>query len=420
MRYKYFYIILCFFFVSLATMLLIVAHGTDTLLFGICAVLVIIALIFLIVFYRHLIRPLRAITGGMDLLQQQDMTTFLAHTGQPDTDVVVDTFNTLLRSLRNEHLRTAEQSSFLNLLIQASTTGVILVPLDGEPVQVNPAARRMLTPELQSRLDSMPLGTDETIRLSSSQVYRVSHLAFTDGGRQHPFFLIQSLTEEMAEAERAAYERVIRMIAHEVNGTVACISSTLDTIGPDISNPQSVQAVGSAGERLLSMAQFVTRFADVVKLPDPRLMLCDLNEEMENYRPMITHMCHTSGIRLVMPASDSAAPVRLDPVLFQQVVINIVKNSIESIMAADRLGVGEGLVEIVTHGRTLVVTDNGQGIEPAAAANLFTPFFTTKSDGQGIGLLITRHVLRRSGCRFSLSTDPSDHLTRFAITFPNP
>lgn len=436
MKLIHYYIILVVILLVLGAIILVTTYGSHSTLFFVSEAIIAGSIIFLVVFYRRTVRPMQAVTDGIDMLRQQDMSTFLAPTGQPDTDMVVDTFNTLLRNLRNEHLHTAEQNTFLNLLIQASTTGVILCPLDKEPRQVNPAARQMLTPELQSRLDAMPLGTDETVRLSNSQIYRVSHLSFTDGGRQHPFFLIQPLTDEVMEAERAAYERVIRMIAHEVNGTVGCISSTLDTIQPDISNPQSLNAVGSAAERLQSMAQFVTRFADVVRIPEPHLILCDLNEELENYRHIIAHMCQSAGIKLDMPATDSATPVRLDPTLFQQVIINIVKNSIESIKekksggdtirtvkASPLGGDGRGVpakVTLSTHGRTLTITDNGAGIDADAMAHIFTPFYTTKTDGQGIGLLITRHILRHMGCRFSLATDPADHLTRFTIVFPNP
>ena len=410
MKLIHYYIILLAILLVLGAIILVTTYGSHSTLFFVSEAIIAGAIIFLVVFYRRTVSPMQAVTDGIDMLRQQDMSTFLAPTGQPDTDKVVDTFNTLLRNLRNEHLHTAEQNTFLNLLIQASTTGVILCPLDKEPRQVNPAARQMLTPELQSRLDAMPLGTDETVRLSNSQIYRVSHLSFSDGGRQHPFFLIQPLTDEVMEAERAAY----------VNGTVGCISSTLDTIPPDISNPQSLNAVGSAAERLQSMAQFVTRFADVVRIPEPRLILCDLNEELENYRHIIAHMCHSAGIQLDMPVTDSATPVRLDPTLFQQVIINIVKNSIESIKEKRVEGSVPAKVSLSTHGRTLTISDNGVGIDADAMAQIFTPCYTTKTDGQGIGLLITRHILRHMGCRFSLATDPTDHLTRFTIIFPNP
>ena len=161
------------------------------------------------------------------------------------------------------------------------------------------------------------------------------------------------------------------------------------------------------------MSAFVTRFAEVVKIPAPQLQLCDLSEEVEACRVFLENLCLSSNVRLTLDLTDDAIPVRLDPVLFQQVLVNIVKNSVESI--GGRKG---GEVSITTSNQTLVVTDNGPGITDAVSQNLFTPFFSTKPGGQGLGLLLIRDILTAHNCSFSLQTDPADHLTRFSITFP--
>ena len=161
------------------------------------------------------------------------------------------------------------------------------------------------------------------------------------------------------------------------------------------------------------MSAFVTRFAEVVKIPAPQLQLCDLSEEVEACRVFLENLCLSSNVRLTLDLTDDAIPVRLDPVLFQQVLVNIVKNSVESI--GDRK---DGEVSIATSAQALVVTDNGLGISDAVSQNLFTPFFSTKPGGQGLGLLLIRDILTAHGCTFSLQTDPADHLTRFTIHFP--
>ncbi len=112
-----------------------------------------------------------------------------------------------------------------------------------------------------------------------------------------------------------------------------------------------------------------------------------------------------------MKIPDRDTPVFIDPVLIEQVVTNIVKNAAES--------AGEGgnvEISIDEPGIRLVVTDDGPGITPEAAEMLFTPFFTTKETGHGLGLLLVSEVLNSHGCRFSLETYP-DHLTRFQIRF---
>ena len=433
-------------------------------LFYITECFIVLLLAYLSYFYRKTLKPYDTLIGGMELVRDLDLTTRLTLSGQYETDVIVRTFNDLLARLRSEHLSLEEQYTFLSLLIEASPMGVVQCDLDGNITSLNPAAQRMMTPAVREALLAVPLGEERTLRLSGApELYRLSHLSFPDRGYQHPFYLIESLTNEVRQAERAAYERVIRMIAHEVNNSVAGIVGALEEQGMTndesggmtndesrfarndesklLSNPEgnshssfvtrhsslqdevadssfvtrhsSLKERSSFTSRLRSMSAFVTRFAEVVKIPAPQLQLCDLSEEVEACRVFLENLCLSSNVRLALDLTDDAIPVRLDSVLFQQVLVNIVKNSVESI--GGRKG---GEVSITTSNQTLVVTDNGPGITDAVSQNLFTPFFSTKPGGQGLGLLLIRDILTAHGCSFSLQTNPTDHLTRFSITFP--
>ena len=280
---------------------------------------------------------------------------------------------------------------------------------------MNPAAREMLSPSIEEAIRALPLDETATVRLPGEpQLFRINHLSFPDRGYQHPFFLIESLTSEVRQAEKAAYERVIRMIAHEVNNSVAGIIGSL---------------TGDEAERLTALSAFVTRFAEVVKIPQPQLQLCDLSEEVEACRPFLENLCTQAHVHIDFNLTDEAIPVHLDTVLFQQVLINIVKNAIES----EKLKVNSEKFATTTititttipsntptrsQSAKLVVTDNGPGITPEVSKHLFTPFFSTKPQGQGLGLLLIRDILTAHHCTFSLLTDSEDHLTRFTIQFP--
>ena len=373
---------------------------------------VVLLLIYLWYFYHKTIRPYDTLIGGIELVRDLDLTTRLAPSGQHETDIIVRTFNDLLNRLRSEHLRLEEQYTFLNLLIEASPMGVIQCNLDGNITSMNPAAREMLSPTIEEALHALPLGEATTLRLPGEpQLFRISHLSFPDRGFQHPFFLIESLTSEVRLAEKAAYERVIRMIAHEVNNSVAGIVGSL---------------TGDEAERLTALSAFVTRFADVVKIPQPQIQLCDLSEEVDACRPFLENLCTQAHVHLDFRLTDEAIPVHLDTVLFQQVLINIVKNAVEASPPAPLQGErGVVTIEVTKQSTgdepavgTLVITDNGHGIPPSVATHLFTPFFSTKPQGQGLGLLLIRDILTSHHCTFSLLTDPNDHLTRFTIQFP--
>ncbi|MBQ7509410.1 MAG: PAS domain-containing sensor histidine kinase [Prevotella sp.] len=387
---------------------------------------IVVLLFYLWHFYRKTIRPYDTLIGGIELVRALDLTTSLAPSGQHETDIIVRTFNDLLTRLRSEHLKLEEQYTFLNLLIEASPMGVIQCDLDGNTTTMNPAARKMLSPTVEETMRALPLGETTTMRLPGEpQLFRISHLSFPDRGYQHPFYLIESLTSEVRQAEKAAYERVIRMIAHEVNNSVAGIVTR---------------------ERLTALAAFVTRFADVVKIPQPQLLLCDLSEEIEACRPFLENMCTQAHVSIDFHLTDEAIPVHLDTVLFQQALINIVKNAIEALSpapASPPAPLSEGrrgslrqgekgvvTIEVIKHstpfphlggagGGSLIITDNGHGIPPNVAKHLFTPFFSTKPQGQGLGLLLIRDILTSHHCTFSLLTDPADRLTRFTIHFPS-
>lgn len=399
MKLKHYFLLLAVGIVLLAGVALFATFRSHPTLFYVTEGFVVLILFYLWYFYRKTIRPYDTLIGGMELVRELDLTTRLAPSGQHETDIIVRTFNDLLGRLRSEHLRLEEQYTFLNLLIDASPMGVIQCDLDGNTTSMNPAAREMLSPSIEETIHALPLGETTTVRIPGGpQLFRISHLSFPDRGFQHPFFLIESLTSEIRLAEKAAYERVIRMIAHEVNNSVAGIIGSL---------------TGDEAERLTALSSFVSRFAEVVKIPQPQLQLCDLSEEVEACRPFLENLCTQAHVHIDFHLTDEAVPVHLDTVLFQQVLINIVKNAVESI------GTTQGLVTLeVTTPATLTITDNGHGIPPAIAKNLFTPFFSTKPQGQGLGLLLIRDILTSHHCTFNLLTDPEDHLTCFTIQFP--
>lgn len=394
-------------------------------------------LIYLIVFYNKIVKPMNTIGSGMELLREQDFSSRLSQVGQYEADRIVNIFNRMMEQLKNERLRMREQNHFLDLLIEASPMGVIITTLDGELSQLNPMAIQMLGVRLEEALNKQleqvdsPLAAelaaipkDETsvVRLNDANIYKCTHSSFIDRGFKHPFFLIERMTEEVMKAEKRAYEKVIRMIAHEVNNTTAGITSTLDTVEQALSTEEGMEDICDVmrvcTERCFSMSRFITRFADVVKIPEPTLSPVQLNDLVSMCKRFMEGMCNDRKINLVLECDPAVGIVQLDPSLFEQVLVNIIKNAAESIEGATGETDKQGEVIVRTTAPALVeVVDNGPGISKEAEAKLFSPFFSTKPNGQGIGLVFIREVLSRHGCTFSLRTY-KDGLTRFRILFP--
>ena len=431
MKLKSFFFLLAFLLMVVWTILLFIATQENGWRFYLIEGIITFSLIYLVYFYKKVIKPLNSIAGGMDLLQAQDFSSRLAPVGQREADRIVSIFNRMMNQLKEERLRLREQNHFLDLLISVSPMGVIILTLDERISMANKAALEFLdagseddvlnktmdelTGSLAEELDRMPKDTTTTIRLSDSRIYRCSRLSFVDRGFAHPFYLIESLTSEVMKAEKKAYEKVIRMIAHEVNNSVAGITSTLDTVDNALQTIEDTEDLREVMkvciERSYSMSRFITNFADVVKIPEPQMEEVCLNDRVIACKRFMENVCQNRNISLRLELCKENPVVSIDTSLFEQVIINIIKNSAESIGET-----GEIIIRTSASPSMLEIGDTGQGISKEVETKLFSPFFSTKPNGQGIGLIFIREVLMKHHCTFSLRTYP-DGITRFRICF---
>ncbi|MBR1939769.1 MAG: PAS domain-containing sensor histidine kinase [Bacteroidaceae bacterium] len=418
-------VLLCTVWVLLMTLVM----KEHTGLFFITEGLITLSILYLIYFYHKVVKPMNAIINGMDLLREQDFSSRLKLVHQKEADQIVGVFNQMMLQLKNEHLRVREQNHFMDLLISASPMGVVILDYDGfiqlsnkaglqfmgyeQIEQIKGLALSDLTTPLGREIAAIKRGESQTVRLSDSMIYRCSHLTFTDHGFPHPFILIESLTDEVMKAEKKAYEKVIRLIAHEVNNSVAGITSGMDTVNealqdmPDTVDLQDLLRV--CMERLYGMSGFITSFADVVKIPAPQLEETDVNTVVSQSKAFMESLCLEHDIQLHLDLSAEPLLVKLDISLFEQVLVNIIKNATESIGQH-----GDIWLSTTQQPPMLVVADNGAGISKEAEQKLFTPFFSTKPKGQGIGLMLIREVLTSHHFKFSLHT-ADDGITRFTI-----
>lgn len=384
-------------------------------------------LILMSVLYRSLIRPVSALINGVDLLREQDFSSRLSKVGQWDADKVVALFNDLMARLKKERLRVREQNHFLDLLIEASPMGIIILGTDNRVMMANKAAVVILQEDqlqgklpgelvaaLGKELASLEKGEKKTVRLSDTKIFRLSRLSFMDQGYQRPFFMIESLTDEVMRAEKAAYEKVIRVIAHEVNNSMAGITSIFDLLSDYFADnePDLKAAVASCSDRAMGLSRFITSYANVVRIPEPVLSRVDLVGHVESILPFLRDMCGET-VEIVTSFPDVPVSVNIDTTLMEQAIINLVKNSLDSIGSRH----GTVTLRISVDPPVLEIIDDGPGITPEAASKLFTPFFSTKPTGQGLGLMFVAEILRRHKCGFNLSTSPVDSLTRFTIRF---
>ena len=413
----------------LAVLTFFVIRNLSNTMFFLVEGVVLLSIIFLFYFYYRIIKPLNTIGNGMDLLREQDFSSRLSQVGQYEADRIVDIFNKMMEQLKNERLQIREQNHFLDLLIKASPMGVVILSLDRDIQTVNTAACSMLGVDNESavigknltdinshvatELSEIPLQESKTLRLNNANIYKCTHSSFIDHGFQHSFYLIEVLTNEVAVAERKAYEKVIRMIAHEVNNTTAGMVSTLDTIVSSFEehDPDTGEVLRIAIERCYKMSNFISSYADVVRIPEPATHPTDINYLVISCKRFMENLCKDRAIEIITQLTDSPLIAEIDSALFEQALLNIIKNAVESIEKS-----GTIYIRTSSNPVSLEIADTGKGISKEVENKLFSPFFSTKPNGQGLGLIFIREVLLKHECTFSLRTY-DDELTRFRISF---
>ena len=436
MRLRSYFIVMALGVIMAGVFVFVMASECRDWTFFVSEGVILILLALLAVAYRKVVRPLNVISGGMDLLAQQDFASRLRPVGQVDADRIVAMFNSMMEQLKAQRLYVRERNEFLDLLINASPMGVVIFDDQSRISSANVAAARLLSVRdandlvglrlsdlpgsLACAADRIPPRCSDTIRLDDSRIYRCSRLSFMDCGWPHPFMLIESLTDEVMAAEKLAYGKVIRMIAHEVNNTMGGVESTIatvgDLLGTDPGNSDLAEALSACADRCRSMTGFISGFADVVKIPEPVRSTVRLNDFVAARKPFLESLGSGRGVGMTFhPSADDGVCARIDTMLMEQVLVNIVKNSVESIGAAG----GHIDIAVTSVPCAVVVTDNGTGISDETAAHLFSPFYSTKPGGQGLGLMLVADILKKHRCEFSLATSAADGLTRFTIRFPS-
>jgi len=381
---------------------------------------------------RQALQPLEFVKSFSDLLHEREFSARFSPVGQAEMDRLIGLYNRMLGELYDERLRLGEQRGFLERFMQATPVGIVILDFDGRITLANSAAlefldstgqpltgRRLegLESTLAAALSPLPVGGSRLIRWRGSRRLRVEKQSFVDRGFRRQFVLIEELTRVLDESERAAYEKLIRLMSHEVNNTVASTNSLLqsclnyaDQIGAE-DREDFVNALAVVMTRNDHLNRFMRDFAQVVRLPAPDRRPCDLNELIDHVATMYRSHCEAHRIRWLRQGLRRLPKVRLDREQMEQALINVVKNAIEAIGEDGELVVR---TERDGHHVLLSVIDDGCGLDAEEQEQVFTPFYTSKSGGQGLGLTLVKEIMLQHGFDFSLET-LEDRRTRFLV-----
>jgi len=366
---------------------------------------------------RALFVPLDLIRTGAELIGERDFASRFVPVGQPEMDALVGVYNQMIDRLREERLAAEEQHQLLQKLVEASPSGIVMCDFDGNVEQTNPAARRVMTDELLAGMRSMGSGESRLFTQERGRRLKVWRAEFRDRGFAKSFFLLEEMTEELRISEKSAYDRMIRMMSHEVNNSVGAVRSLLESslrYAPQVSEADRqdfTHALSVAAARIDALNQFMRGFADVVRIPPPRPAPAAVREIVE---PIVTLLGPELRARHIEVQVEVEPEIQaeVDRYQFEQVVMNILRNAMEAVGH-------DGTIAVAVRDGVLTVADSGPGIPERMREDLFTPFFTTKHDGRGLGLSLVQEILTNHGAAFWLE-NRSGGGAEFGVQLPGP
>ncbi|MFL5786459.1 MAG: sensor histidine kinase [Flavisolibacter sp.] len=400
----------------------------NKILFIFSEIFILISIVLAWQLYKELLRPLKTLMTGIDALKSREFNVKFRPTGKYEMDELIDVYNQMVDQLRVERTKQEEQHFFLEKLIQTSPTGIIILDHNNKIEEINPRAFNILQLKdsikgkflsglnhpILKQISELQSGQSRTLTFEGLNTYKIQMSHFIDRGFPRNFILIEELTAEILAAEKQVYGKVIRMMAHEVNNTIGPVNSIIDSALKSVhwtnnENNTLKDALHIAIERNNNLNGFMRNFADLVKLPPPVKKQVDLNRLVQNVGQLFFLKAEERNILLKYNLANSFM-IWADEQQMEQVLINIVKNAVEAIAE-------NGTITFTSdfYKKKLTITDTGKGISEEDADKLFSPFFSTKKDGQGIGLTLVREILVNHDFDFSLKTIDK-RMTAFTIS----
>jgi len=325
---------------------------------------------------------------------------------------LIEAYNSLGELLRRERLDLYQRELLLDTVIQTTPLSMVLTDDGGRVVYSNVAARQLL--RAGRKLEGLPFaalvadappalaaalgcGGDTLLTMDIAgepEVYHLSQRTFLLNARPHRLVLLKQLTRELAAQEVAVWKKVIRVIAHELNNSLAPITSLAHSgrvLVGEAADARLTRVFDTIGERAAHLATFIDGYARFAKLPRPR-------PEPVAWPPFLARLEGTTDFRLegALPAE----PGSFDARQLEQVMINLLKNAAESGSPPDEITVA---VQRAAAGFRIEVADRGTGLSESTLRDALLPFYSTKPTGSGLGLTLCREIVEAHGGRLSLA-----------------
>ncbi len=369
---------------------------------------------------RHLVvYPLHTVSNLLEALREGDYSLRGSRARQNDAigDVVWE-INALSETLRQQRLRVEETLNLLSKVMSEIDMAVLTFDAQRRLRLINVAGARLLSRAAAQLIgcSAMELGLTECLDIEhettlkrsfpgASGRFGIRRVLFRQDGIPHELLVISDLSRALRQEERLAWQRLIRVLGHELNNSLAPIRSMAETLGsmiarepmPDEWREDTLGGLTLIRDRADALSRFMLGYSALARLPAPERRPVAL-------AALVARATRWEQRLPVRVAAAEDLQVLVDADQIEQALINLIKNAAEAMLGVAGASEVERVVEVgwAVHGKdvTISVLDRGPGL--ASTENLFVPFFTTKQGGSGVGLVLARQVAEAHGGSLSL------------------
>ena len=396
--------------------------------------------------YKEYFRNLKKLVFMLDAFEANDFMVRLQETGGKPDKLFIKLLNRIKHKLDTEKAGIREQEMFYGKMLENVTSGVLAADEYGAVMFSNPGATALFGKEVINlkQLDNirqglcadfLSIGKDDSAKISffnesrevvlrvmeSETVITSSHSGRSETVR---IFTFNDIEHEMEVRETESWDRLIRVLTHEIMNNLSPISSISETLYALLSRPgkhdkeisDGLHTINATSKGLMS---FVEAYRKVTRIPEPVKKICNVTELIERDISLVSHEFSSAGITCSFVTEDRGILIHADEDMISQVIVNLLRNAVQSfdmekppaekrISVRCRMDKSENVI--------IEVADNGRPIPPESVEQIFVPFFTTKKKGTGIGLSLARQImLRHNGSIRLVRSDVSS--TVFALVF---
>jgi nitrogen fixation/metabolism regulation signal transduction histidine kinase len=386
----------------------------------------------------QLVLLLRFVETHIDTLEEFfaaiNYEDFTQHFVTEDIDAELKlAFNKVIGRFQDARADRELQANYLEAVVRHIPVPLLSVRADGSLRLVNNPARRLtglaqfrrlddlavLGDDLPQRMRSIEPGQQRLLQARIREVpveLRVAVSEIRIAGSPERLYSIENLSGELTARESSAWRNLIRVLTHEIMNTLTPISSLAQTSAGLLDKPAAAgdvrEAIETISRRSEGLMNFVSRYRELLKVPEPAPVDLPVQAAVNDVLTLLSDKL--ASVAVSIDIRPETLTLRADPQLLDQLLLNIVKNAVEAItdVAAPAITISARL----EYGRIVLrITDNGPGIADDAADQVFIPFFTTKRDGSGIGLSLSRQIMTAHGGEIAISR--KDGRTTVSLVF---